>query len=109
MSGGGGFGDFTDGVVRNIWTIDAVYPPLEVNGIETNNFDSGNDTIYGNIARDIIFGCGGDIGELFLVDNCQSPVSFVSHFISIVPFDVFRQQTSYTDHQGQIIFLVILA
>ena len=91
--------------MQNIWIIDAGYPPLEVNGIKTNNYYSGNDTIYENIARGIIFGCGGNIGELLFVDNCQSSVIFVSRSISIVLFDVLRHQTSYTDQKGQIILL----
>ena len=87
--GVGGFEDFIGVTLQNIWTINDVYPPLEANGIETNNFDSGNDTIYGNIAHDIMFGCGRVIGELFLVANCQLFVSLVSHFISIVFFMCF--------------------
>ena len=57
-SGGGGYGDYTDGVLRSIFKVEVVYPRSTV-----NNFDSGDDVIYGNGARDVIFGCGGDYGE----------------------------------------------
>ena len=70
-SGGGGFGDYTDGVVRSIHMIEVVYPPWHMNGIHTNHFDSGNDTIYGNAEKDIIFGCGGELGKIFLVLHFQ--------------------------------------
>lgn len=62
-AGGGGYGDYTDGVVRNVSTIIAAYPPFETS--DTNNFDSGNDYLVGNEARDIIFGCGGERDELY--------------------------------------------
>ena len=58
--GGGGYGDFTDNTLRNIHLVESLYPPLI-----TNNFDSGNDLIHGNEKRDIIFGSGGAVDELF--------------------------------------------
>ena len=58
--GGAGYGDFTDDTVRNLHHIEALYPPLI-----QNNFDSGNDIIHGNKNRDIIFGCGGAVDELY--------------------------------------------
>lgn len=43
-SGGGGFGDFTDGNVRNIRTLSVVWPALiSADGITTNFFDSGKE------------------------------------------------------------------
>ena len=63
QAGGGGYGDFTDGVLRSISKIEVVYPPLKINGTQTKNLDSGNDNIYGNGARDVMFGCGGDYGK----------------------------------------------
>ena len=58
--GGGGYGDSTDNVIRSVHRIQAVYPPFS-----TNNFGSGNDTVYGNGARDILFGCGGNFDKTF--------------------------------------------
>ena len=72
-AGGGGYGDYTDGVVRSIKNILVVYPPEDVNyGESAYDADymfnlpltSGNDTIYGNGARDVIFGCGGEHGKI---------------------------------------------
>jgi hypothetical protein len=60
----GGYTDFTDDTVRNIHLIESLYPPLYTNGVPTNSFDSGSDIIHGNIARDIIFGSGGALGEI---------------------------------------------
>ena len=54
--GGGGYGDFTDGMVRQISQIVAVTSPI---------FDSGNDTIYGHEGRDAIFGCGGQMDTIY--------------------------------------------
>ena len=45
-AGGGGFDDFTDGVVRSIHKIYVVWPPLEnLNEHQTNFFDSGEANI----------------------------------------------------------------
>ena len=41
--GGGRYGDLTDGKVRQINQISGIFPPTDI-----NNLDSGNDTIYGN-------------------------------------------------------------
>lgn len=52
-AGGGGYGDFTDGMVRQIRQIVAV-----------DGGDSGNDIIYGHEGRDAIFGCGGQMDTI---------------------------------------------
>ena len=57
--GGGGYGDFTDGEVRQIKVARGMFPPMDVNFM-----DSGNDTMFGNEGRDVIFGCGGDMDVL---------------------------------------------
>lgn len=57
-SGGGGYGDFTDGIVRSIFKVEVAYPRKEI-----NYHDSGNDILYGNDSRDVMFGGGGDFGE----------------------------------------------
>jgi hypothetical protein len=57
--GGGGYGDFTDGEVRQISQIRGIFPPMNINYL-----DSGNDIVYGNAGRDVIFGCGGEIDFL---------------------------------------------
>jgi len=57
--GGGGYGDFTDGEVRQISQVRGIFPPVDINYL-----DSGNDTIYGNADRDVIFGCGGELDVL---------------------------------------------
>ena len=62
--GGGGYGDFTDNTLRNIYLVESLYPPLYTNRVPTNSFDSGSDTIHGNANRDIIFGSGGALDEL---------------------------------------------
>ena len=61
----GGYGDFTDNTARNIHKVESLYPPLIMNGVSTNSFDSGSDTIHGNEKRDIIFGSGGALGEWY--------------------------------------------
>ena len=62
--GGGGYGDFTDNTLRNIYLVESLYPPLITHGVPTNSFDSGSDIIHGNKNRDIIFGSGGALDEL---------------------------------------------
>ena len=57
--GGGGYGDLTDGKVRQINQISGIFPPTDI-----NNLDSGNDTIYGNADKDVIFGGGGQLDKL---------------------------------------------
>lgn len=57
--GGGGYGDFTDGDVRQINKISGRNPPTDI-----NNLDSGNDKIYGNADQDVIFGGGGQLDKL---------------------------------------------
>ena len=57
-SGGGGYGDYTDGVLRSIFKVEVVYPRSTV-----NNFDSGDNPIYDSGAREVTFGCGGNYGE----------------------------------------------
>jgi hypothetical protein len=53
--GGGGYGDFTDGVVRQITHVRGMFPPVNMNFM-----DSGNDIMNGNEDRDFIFGGGGE-------------------------------------------------
>lgn len=54
--GGGGYGDFHDGEVRHISQVRGIFPPVNVNFM-----DSGDDIINGNKDDDIIFGgWGGD-------------------------------------------------
>lgn len=62
--GGGGYDDFTDGEVRQIHRIEAVYPPSAIR-YNDSELISGNDTIYGNEARDVIIGCGGEKDVMF--------------------------------------------
>lgn len=58
-AGGGGYGDFTDGEVRLIGHVRGLFPPVNVNVM-----DSGNDTINGHEDRDVIFGGGGEMDVL---------------------------------------------
>ena len=60
----GGYGDFTDNTLGNIHIVQSLYPTLFTQGVATNSFDSGSDTIHGNGSRDIIFGSGGAVDEL---------------------------------------------
>ncbi len=46
-AGGGGYGDLTDGVVRNIHEIYVIYPSMASPSI--NYYDSGEMFFYGNI------------------------------------------------------------
>lgn len=71
----GGYGDYTDNAVRNIHLVESLYPPLIMNGVSTNSFDSGSDIIHGNEKRDIIFGSGGALGE-FCCKRFQDPQPF---------------------------------
>ena len=61
--GGGGYGDFTDGAVRQIGQVRGIFPPVDIN-YSDSGLDSGNDTIHGNADRDVIFGCGGELDVL---------------------------------------------
>ena len=71
----GGYGDYTDNAVRNIHLVESLHPPLIMNGVSTNSFDSGSDIIHGNEKRDIIFGSGGALGE-FCCKRFQDPQPF---------------------------------
>ena len=62
--GGGGYGDYTDGEVRQIRRIEVVFPPPEIRNDTDFDLAAGNDTILGNGARDVIFGGGGEGDEL---------------------------------------------
>jgi hypothetical protein len=53
--GGGGYGDFTDGEVRQISRVRGMFPPVNMNFM-----DSGNDIIIGNEDHDVIIGGGGE-------------------------------------------------
>lgn len=62
-AGGGGYGDFTDGEERSTRRIMAVYPNTPVDTYTSENDQlSQSDEIFGNGARDIILGCGGEEG-----------------------------------------------
>lgn len=57
--GGGGYGDFTDGEVRQISQVRGMFPPMDIDFM-----DSSNDTIFGNEGRGVIFGGGGGMDVL---------------------------------------------
>jgi len=58
--GGGGYDDYSDGVVRQIHRIEASNPPSEINYYDDPVLSSGSDNITGNGARDVIIGGGGE-------------------------------------------------